>query len=238
MKGAAHTGSAPASPDATERLPNVFVRWLWVFVSPGRLFERLRERPEWGAALLLSAALVAISFLAIPPELTERAFREQMLRAGSEVPAGFQLGRWAMVAAAAGYAISTIVWSFALAALLTFVFAFLLGDDARFVEYLAVVTHAMLISATGSLLVTPLRIIQQDLLLSLDLGLFIPLDPESYASRVLRQLELFWLWGFLVMGLGVSKIDPRRGWAGAASFLLVVAVCLAMLIGLFRPPGT
>jgi hypothetical protein len=237
MSGAAETRSAADSVGASAHLPNVFVRWVQVFFAPGQLFERLRERPVWGAALLLAAVLVSLSFLVIPADLAQQAFREQMLSAGAEVPSGFEIGRWSMVAAAAGYALTTVVWSLVLAGLITLVFAFLLGDDGRFVQYLAVVTHAMLISVTGSLLVTPLRILQEDLLLSLHLGLFVPVDPDGYAARVLKQLELFWLWGFVVMGLGVSKIDPRRGWAGATLFLLGVAVGLALLLGLITPPG-
>lgn len=238
MEGATEAHSTSDSPDTTAPLPNVFVRWAQVFVSPGRLFESLRERPEWGAALLLAAGLVAASFLLIPVELAEQVFREQILASGSQVPAGFDIGRGAMIAAAGGYAVMTLLWSLVFAGLITLVFGFLLGDDGRFRQYLAVVTHAMLISVTGSLLVTPLRILQEDLLLSLHLGLFFPVDADAYAARVLRQLELFWLWGFVVMGLGVSKIDPRRGWAGSAVFLLCVAVALAMLLGLLRPPGT
>jgi hypothetical protein len=231
------TSTASDPERAAAELPNVLVRWLQVFVSPGRLYDRLRERPLWGAALLLAAALVSVSFLAIPKELVERSLRERMLRAGAELPAGFELGTWSMVAAAGGYALSVVVWSLLLAVVLTVVFAFLLGDQGRFVQYLAVVSHAMLISVTGSLLVTPLRILQEDVLLTLDVGLFVPLDPDSYLSRVLRQLELFWLWGFVVMALGVSRIDPRRGWGGTAVFLLVLALGLAMLVGLLRPPA-
>jgi hypothetical protein len=37
------------------------------------------------------------------------------------------------------------------------------------------------------------------------------------------------------MGVGISRVDPRRGWGGATAFLIVLAVCIAMVFATFTP---
>ena len=236
------SGGAPAAaagpvPLAPARLPNVAARVLQVFYGPGELFAKLRDRPAWGATLLLGAVLSLASFMVVPPDLWEASFREQMIAAGANVPAGFDFGRTAQLLGGAGTALFWLVLTFVLAGLLTLIFAFVLGDNGRYVQYLSVVSHALLIAAIGALLITPLKIVQQDLQLTLNLGLFFPLDAESYPARVLRLLDLFMLWAIVAIGVGASKIDPRRGWVGAAGVVTTLWVGLMMLLAMIRPPG-
>jgi hypothetical protein len=237
MNGAAEaSGEAPIA-GAPGRLPNIAVRWLQTFYAPGELFARLRERPAWGAALLLGAIAAVASFVVVPPDLWEASFRQQMLTAGADVPAGFDFGRVAQLLGGAGTALFWLVLAFVLAGVLTLIFGFVLGDNGRYVQYLSVVSHALLIAATGALLITPLKIMQQDLQLTLNVGLFFPFDRESYAGRVLALLDLFMLWSLVVIGVGASKIDPRRGWIGAAGVVGILWVGLMMLLAMIRPPG-
>jgi hypothetical protein len=46
------------------------------------------------------------------------------------------------------------------------------GDRGRYVQYLAVVSHVLIIGAVGGLLLVPLRLFQQDPSLSLSPGAF------------------------------------------------------------------
>jgi hypothetical protein len=243
--GGAHTAAISPQPGAPiadamgrVRLPNLAARWLQVFYAPGDLFARLRERPAWGAALLLVAIASVAAFVVVPPDLWEASFREQMLSAGANVPAGFDFGRMTQLLGGAGTALFSVVLAFVLAGLLTLIFGFVLGDDGRYVQYLSVVSHALLIAATGALLITPLKIMRQDLQLTLNVGLFFPIGSESYPGRVLRLLDLFMLWSLVVIGVGASKIDARRGWLGAAGVVTILWVGLMMLLAILRPPGT
>ena len=95
--------------------------------------------------------------------------------------------------------------------------------------------HASLIGAIGGLLVLPLKIAQADPTLTLNLGLFVPGDPDSYPMRVLRSLDLFLLWSYVVTGLGISKVDRRRSWGSAAVFMILFAIGFALLIAAFVP---
>jgi hypothetical protein len=120
---------------------------------------------------------------------------------------------------------------------ITVVFHFMLGDDGRFKQYLSVVAHALLIAAVGGLVVLPIRLAQADPQVTLNLALFVPVEADSYPIRVLRMIDLFMIWSYLVMAVGMTKVDPRRSWGSAAAFLIVFGVGVAMIFAAFTPAG-
>ena len=206
-------------------LPPLWRRCVLTFVSPGRLFDGLRDRPAWFGALLLATILTAVATHFVPDEAWRAMLRSQMLRLGGD-PQGLEAALRMIPAYTALAAITTFIFTFVFTAVITVVFAFLLGDEGSFRQYLAVVSHASLISAVGALIVLPLRIGQLDPQLTLSVGTFLPFLQEGYLQRVLRGLDLFGLWSLIVMALGVSEVDPKRRWGTAAIILLVFFVGL------------
>jgi hypothetical protein len=85
------------------------------------------------------------------------------------------------------------------------------------------------------MLILPLRIAQGDPQLTLNLALFVPASGDSYWLRVLRALDLFMLWAYLVMAVGLSRLDRRRSWGSAAVVLLLIGVGLSMVLAVFTP---
>ena len=210
------------------------VRTVEVFFTPGKLFESLRDNPAWFGALLVGGALTVVSMLLIPQELWVSAAREQLIQRGQEVPPGLAATAGIMrMAALVGGSLFWFVWAFLLAGILTLVFAFVLGDRGRYAQYLSVVSHALLIGAVGGLLMVPLRILQQDPSLNLSVGTFALFLQEGYAFRVLKLLDLFGLWGYGVMAVGVTKVDPQRGLGSALFFFYAFALAFALLFGIF-----
>ena len=235
MEARAEEGRAEIGPGGQVPPPPALpVRVLQVFYAPGQLFERLRVRPLWGSALVLGAVLVAASVILIPTDVWEEMFRQQMLRSGRQMPEGFNLGilKWFGLG---GGVLFWFVLSLFLAGVSALIFHLMLGDEGRFVQYLSIVAHALLIPAIGGLLLVPLKIAQRDPQMTLNLSLFIPMDSDAYPLRVLRGLDLFQIWSCLVMAVGIAKLDARRSWGSAAAFLLVVAVVMAMLFAVFNP---
>jgi len=209
-------------------------RLLNVFFSPGEVFESLRETPSWFGALLVGAVLIALSISMIPSELWIQSMRENAATQGAELPSFFEsAGPIFRLASAISGVVFVFLWAFLLAGIVTFVFTFLFGDEGKYGQYLSVVSHALLISAVGGLLLLPLRIIQEDPQLTLNLGTFFFFLEEGYAFRVLKLLDLFGLWGYAVMAVGVTKVDPRRGMGFALSFFLAFALVFALLFGIF-----
>lgn len=215
----------------TMSLPTRFVK---VFFSPGEVFQALRLKPYWFGALAVSGVLVAISMLLIPAEVWVESMREQAAQRGAEMPPFMaSAGPIFRLTSALSGLVGIFLWVFLLTGIVTVFFAFLLGDEGRYKQYLSVTSHAMIISSVGSLLLVPLRILQADPTLTLNVGIFLPFLEEGYAFRVLKLLDLVGLWTYSVMAIGVTKIHPKRGMGVALSFFLAMAVAMALLFGIF-----
>lgn len=223
--------------NAAPPLPSLPVRLFKVFFSPGELFEALRFKPVWFGALAVGALLVAVSMAIIPMELWEGMLREQAMeqsmRTGQPVPDNFgATSNIVRVFSIIGPLITIFIWAFLFTGIVTFLFAFIMGDEGTYKQYLSVVSHGMFIGAVGGLLITPLRIIEQDIQLTLSLGTFFAFG-EGYFSRAMRMMDLFQLWASAVMAIGVTKIYPRRSLKSALVVFFGLAVLVALLFGLF-----
>ena len=216
--------------------PPFLQRVVKVFFSPGELFLWLRKKPVWGMALVLGGLLLGLSLALIPSDVWVEFSRAQMAARGQDVPGGFGgSGTLFRIFSIVGGLAGWFIWAFILAGILTFGFAFVLGDEGRYAQYLSVVAHALLISAVGAVVTAPLKIAQADPTLTLNLGTFLPLLEDGFLFRFLRLLDLFALWGYGVMAVGVTKIDPRRGLGSAMAVLYGFAVVVALAFAPFGP---
>lgn len=221
-------------PTESPRPLSLPTRLLKVFFSPGEVFLALREKPVWLGAVGVCGVLVALSVILIPADIWVESMREQAMRRGTELPPFLaSAGPAFRLASAVSGIIGIFLWVFLLSSVVTVFFSFLLGDEGRYKQYLSVVSHALVITAVGSVLLLPLRIAQGDPTLTLNVGTFLPFLEEGYAFRVLKLLDLFGLWSYSVMAIGVTKINPRRGMGVALSFFLAFAVASALVFGIF-----
>jgi hypothetical protein len=220
---------------AAAPLPSLPQRLIQVFFSPGEVFTALREKPVWFGALAVCAVFIFLSTVFIPTEVWIEFSRAQMIESGQEVPAGFESsGAIIRIVSVIVGPIAFFVMSFLIAGIITLVFSILLGDEGRYVQYLAVMAHASIISSVGALLLLPLKLSQGDPSLTLNVGTFFGFFLDGgYLSRVLKMIDLFALWSFAVMAVGVTKIDPRRSFGSALTVFMLFAVGMALLFGLF-----
>ncbi len=235
------TGTTPVDagtePSSQPSEPSPFPkRIVEVFFSPGRLVEALARHPFWAAALVLGAVLAVAQTLLIPAEVWETMIREQMLARGQD-PSAFQGGVsivriFALFGGGIGYLIMTMLF----AGLVTLVFAFVLGDEGRFKQYLAMVTHAFLIPGFVGLALVPLKIAQSDPRLTLNIGTFLFFLPAGYLLKVATMMDLSVLWAWLVVAQGTRAIDPKRTFGSAAAWMIAIYVVVSALLALL--PGT
>jgi hypothetical protein len=213
-------------------------RVLEVFISPGRLMDGLAAKPAWGAAMILGLVLLMLPVLLIPPEIWLTMVREQMIARGqdpSRLPATgasvFRIG--ALISVPIVYLVSTMIF----AGLITLLFSFIMGDEGRFKQYLASLTHAMLIPAIIGLALVPLRIAQADPRLTLNVGTFLFFLPEGYLLRWATMMDLSMLWAWLVVAQGAHAFDRKRSFSSAAVTVLVVFVVTTALFALLPGAG-
>ena len=235
QEGGAVAGGAAGAGDASD-LPPFPMRVVQTFFSPAELVETLTRHPAWIAAVILGAVLVIGQTLLIPAEVWDAVVREMLLRRGQEMPAGFAAGGTVMrVTTLTLGTIGYFLITFLFAGIVTLIFAFLMGDEGRYRQYLAVTGHAWLIPALIGFVLLPLKISQENPQLTLNLGSFLFFLPEGYLSRVATMLDLSQAWAWLVVAQGAHAIDRRRSFASAAAILIVVFVIMAMLFALI--PG-
>lgn len=212
-------------------LPSLPGRIVAVFVSPGRLFEQLRDKPVWGGAMLLLVVLNVVVMVLVPAELFEEQIRRSLGDAGTAmdedaINMSVTIGRYAGIGMAG---VMGAVGSFVIGAILFFVFATLLGDNGRYRQYLSVVVHALIIASVGSLIQVPLRRSAGDMELVLSLGTFVPFLGEGFLLSFLSAIGLFGIWVAMLMAIGVSRIQPGRAWRGA--FTIVLALYCVFALG-------
>lgn len=217
-------------------LPSLPIRLVQVFTSPGALTDRLAEHPRWLWALLVSAGLVVLSMALVPAEIFLEAQRQAVLEAGGEFPEMPERALTVMrivIPSLAG--VSTFVFSFVFAGLYTVIFAFILGDEGSFRQYLAVLAHSWFIAALFGLLVTPLRISTENPQFTVNVASFFAFLPDGYFLNVLRALDVSQIWSTLVFARGAHAIDERRSVGSAAAIALTVLLAFAMIAAIFMP---
>lgn len=212
----------------------LFGRYFRVFFAPDLLFQQLRIRPDWAGAWLLGACLVMAGTLLLSPDLLIATMREGMRAQGQTVPPALleQVGRFRYLGAAAAF-IAWGIWLAIFGGVVTVIFAFLLGHEGTYRQYLAVVAHAHLISATSVLLLVPLRIVAEDAQLLLSVGSFAVFLESGYWLRFLSFIDLFGLWAWTLVGLGVARVGRKESWAGGAVTVLMIPVTIAAILAIF-----
>lgn len=232
--GAAEATRPAEAPDVPH--PGLAKRLMDAFVSPGRMAEALARNPTWAAALVVGAVLIIAQTLLIPADIWEAVFREAALQRGSDVPEGFAMGGTFMrLSAVIGGGIMWFVFAFLMAGITTLIFAFILGDEGRYRQYLAVLAHAWVIPATVGVLLVPLKIMSENPQLTLNLGSFFFFLPSGYFLKVLTALDLSQIWAWLILAQGAHAIDSRRSFRSAAMILLGLALVMAMIFAPLMP---
>lgn len=231
MDGTMETPTEGTAP--TESAPPFPTRVGWALFSPGRLADALARTPVWGLAMVVGAALIFTQTLLIPPDVWDTFIRGQALQSGRELPENFSMA--AGVARGFALGLGTLFFAviqFVFAGIVTFLFAFVFGDEGRYKQYLAVTTHAWLIPALVGLCLVPLRISQENPQFTLNVASFFFFLPRGYLNSVLSLLDLSQLWAWLVIAQGAAAIDRRRSFGSAVTTLMVLNVVIAMLFAL------
>ncbi|RMH14123.1 MAG: hypothetical protein D6701_11600 [Gemmatimonadetes bacterium] len=231
FEAAAGEPAAAAQPEPM----GLFQRLLNVMVSPGEAMRAVVAHPSWFAALALGGVLIAVGIALIPPEIFIENMQRRAAEQGGELPPGFGEGSGAMfrVFGILGSVLFWFIAAWVLSGLLTLLFAFVLGDEGRYRQYLAVWAHAQFVAALGQLVVTPLRISNRDPQLVLSVGTLLPFLGDGYLAALLGQLDLFGLWGWGLIAVGVHALNPKRSLAATTAIVMVFPVLFAAIGAIF-----
>jgi hypothetical protein len=224
-ESALHTSSPLAAPDPTDPRPLPLGRRVAaVFFRPVRLFEHLRERPEWMGPLLIAIGVGILAIVLLPDPVFVEAMQGATTRRGDPVTitsAPEVVALWERLRLSLGVAVTHPLKLLLIAGFLTLVFRTLLGGPAAFRHYLSVSAHVLLISALGALLALPLQRATVDAGTQLSLGLLFPgLAASGLPGSLLAAVNPFTVWMLVVMAVGVGVVNRRRSPLVPLLFLL------------------
>ncbi|MEC7833948.1 MAG: hypothetical protein VX850_04495, partial [Gemmatimonadota bacterium] len=157
QSGLALNGNERADATDLVTIPGIHRRFVDTFFSPSKMNAYLAAEPRWVVALVVSVALMGLQVALIPSEVWESLIREQSLaQGGTPLPMPDWVTDWMGILAAVGAAMTTAIVIPIGAGFLTVIFAFVLGDEGSYRQYLAVTAHSFFIPALVGLLIIPL----------------------------------------------------------------------------------
>jgi hypothetical protein len=97
---------------------------------------------------------------------------------------------------------------------------FVMAGRARFKQLLSVMLYGEIIYALGLLIVMPLMLYKKTILVSLSLAAVLPNpDPRSLTYVLLSKVGVFYIWEWIVIGIGLSMV---YGFSRNKGFVLAV----------------
>jgi hypothetical protein len=130
------------------------------------------------------------------------------------------------------------VISVVIAGILWGVFAVLMGGQATFKQLFAVYVHSSVISAVGQLFTGPLNYFRGSMSSATNLAVFLPMiDDQSFIGRLLGMIDLFIIWWFVLLAIGLGVLYRRRTQPIAIGLFGLYAVIIVVIAGVMSAFG-
>jgi hypothetical protein len=214
--------------------PPLLTRLVQAFVSPGKLGDTLAEHPRWIGAMIVGAALLSLSVALIPLDVLAESQRRAVIASGGQMQQIPESARTLVrTISIVAPAVAFLVFAFIGAGVTTFIFAFVLGDEGTYKQYLAVGVHAAVIPTLTAVLLTPMRITAENPQLTINLSTFLFFLPEGYVANIFQAMDLSQIWASLVTAQGIHAIDKKRSFASAAAIQLGILFVIALIAAWF-----
>jgi hypothetical protein len=222
-----------------------------VFYQPGKLFEKLPERPHsWAVPTIADMLVLVASTAAVTRLVGLETIMRQRLQNSNMSPEQMQraLDRMASPAAAylgyAGAAVSAFLTVLVIAGALA-IFAMMTQGKPKFAVTLSMVSLAMLpywlitfVMSTLVILASPERTsLDFTNLLATNIGAFLDkANTSKWLYSVASSFDLVSFVGIGMLGYGFSKITRSglaSGWGAVLALWLLVVISKAMVSSLF-----
>lgn len=224
---------AEASGTATEPRP-LTRRIRDTFVAPRRLAAGITEDSPWVDVLVITTVVAMVAAALLPAEYFLAQVETPVDRLGRPVEVTSppeEIVRWGRLLQMFSAAVMHPMIVVMVAGLITLLFSVVGGGGVEMRRYLALTSHAFLISALGVVLATVVQIATGAPEVQPSLA---PLLGDAaggaFPLRVLALLNPFTLWMLGVLALGISEMDRRRSFAATAGVLLGLYLALAAVL--------
>lgn len=216
-------------------------RFFGILVAPKETFQAVVAKPTWLAIALVVIVLTGGAQLWFQStEVGRQATLDETVRkteafgfkVSDQMYEGMRKGimeppAWRMgLSAGMMMVLPPIIWA-VIAGIFYLVFA-ATGGQSTFKQVYAVVVHSSVVSAIGTLLITPVNYFRESLSSATNLGVFLPFLPEgSFLARLLGMVDVFLVWWVMVLAIGLA-VCYRKKTRGVATALFLVYGVIAV----------
>jgi len=218
---------------------NFLNRFVWIFVSPSRVFDDIKEhRVLWVQPYLIFSVLtMLVTWLSMPVQRILIEYNAQDLpseQVDKQLEMMDKFGLIQLILVPAGVLLVSMV-----VAALCYILVTVLARTATFKQFFTLTLFTSVVSTTGQLLSTVIvrargldRIMEaKDAQMALSLKV---LAPENSAALrgLLGSFEFFACWAFVLIALGLMRIfGMTRGAAIAALVPMWIIYVAALIVG-------
>ncbi len=220
---------------------NVFARFIGILTAPRATYASVVANPKWLGMYLLTATLIAFgAALPMTTDAGKQAAVDQQVSAmegfgmqvSDEQYAQMHKGTAILPYTTAGSVVVFMLLGYlAMAGILFAIFNAAMGGDARYKQVLTVLIHSSVIAAVGAAFAGPLNYFRGSVASPATLGALLPmLDDTSFMGKLAGMIDLFTIWGTVVLAIGLAVLYRRKTQPIAITFFVlyaVIAVCIA-----------
>ena len=235
------TSAVPSGITSASTSMIVFARFIGILTAPRATYESVVAHPKWLGMYLLTATLIAFgAALPMTSDAGKQAAVDQQVSAiegfGMEVSdeqyAAMQKGTAILpYTTAVSVLVGMVLGYLIMSGILFAIFNAALGGDARFKQVFTVLVHSSVIGAVGAAFAGPLNYFRGSVQSPATLGALLPmLDDKSFIGKLAGMVDLFTIWGTIVLAIGLAVLYRRKTQPIAMTFLAlyaVIAVCIA-----------
>jgi len=204
---------------------------LWqVFTAPAALFERLKKNPRVLVPWIVIGLVSLLFFWGMSDlilEVQKAAVAERNPDQAAQIP-----DVALKITAVAGGTLAMLIAPLLTAGLAMFWGNFVLAGTARYKQLLSVALYSSLVFILGFLVTWPLAVAKGSMAVSLSLAVLVADQPlDSFAYVALSKIGVFYIWEFVVAGIGFAAMygfKPAKGYILAALSLGLISLIHAL----------
>ena len=214
---------------------NVFARFIGILTAPRATYASVVANPKWLGMYLLTATLLAFgTALPMTTDAGKQAAVDQQVSAmegfgmqvSDEQYAAIQKGTAIMpYTTAASVIVFMLLGYLVMAGILFAIFNAAMGGDASYKQVLTVLVHSSVIGAVGAIFAGILNYFRGAVSSPATLGVLLPmLDDKSFFGKLAGMVDVFTIWGMIVLAIGLAVLYRRKTQPIAITFLAIAAV--------------
>ena len=225
----------------TKSLP---ARIVGVLLAPRATYADVAARPRvLGVLVFVLLVSMAATFTFLSTEVGQQAALDQQVRQmesfgrtvnDAQYERMEQMAPYARYFAGGSQLVFLPIAGLIVAGIAFAVFNAAMGGDATFKQVYAVVVHSGVVMALQQLFVLPLAYARETMSSPTNLMVFLPfLDEDTFVARLLGSIDLFLIWWFVSLGIGLGVLYRKRT-GPIATTLLVIYAAIGLIIAAIK----